>query len=202
MSSTQKPPTEALPEREQLIRLQSRTVNGRLGRKSLVDLLRQGKHYHEVSSAADGLVLSVVRQVGKIGEQLKRDLRQLQTDKSFSGKRGRNHLFERTTVERVQYLRDWSAALITLANYRQFGSFRWGSEYATYGSRGGCSYRTYLIVRDTTTSEAHLLRVPPKFGNSETAYFNRFRSDSERIRAAVAWTFGRSLHEYDPAVEA
>ncbi len=178
-------------------------MNGRLGRKSLVELLRQGKHYHEVSSAADGLVLSVVRQVGKIGEQLKRDLHQLQTDKSFSGKRGRNHLLERTTVERVQYLRNWrrrpwSPWRTTASSV----SYRWGREYARYGSRGGCSYRTYLIVRDTTTSEAHLLRVPPKFGNSETAFFDRFRSDPERIRAAVAWTFGRSLHEYDPAVEA
>jgi hypothetical protein len=179
-----------------------RLVRGLLGREPLAKLLDARKYFEEVSREADGLVRSVVRAVGPIGEQAESDLAEMETGERFSGKRGRNHRLERSTVTRVERLADWSAVLLTIRDYSSFGSANWGSGDSHYGSRGGSSYRCYLIVRDSTTREAHILRVPPKFGNSDTQFFGRLDSAAERIRAAVAWTFGRGAGEYRPDVEA
>lgn len=181
---------------------EARLIAGKLGRKPLADLIDQGKHLESVSPQADGLIRSVVAAVGRIGDQTASDLRELETGERFSGKRGRNHRLARTTVCRVERLSDWSAVLLTLRDYSSFGSSSWGSGDSHYGSRGGSAYRCYLIVRDTTTGESHILRVPPKFGNDGTQFFRAFSAPKDRIRAAVAWTFGRESGQYRPDVEA
>lgn len=162
---------------------------GKLGRKPLAELIAARKYLTpHVGGEADWLVRCVIAAVGTIGEQVTRDLQELATSEDFSGKRGRNHCREVTTVERIEHLRDWSAALVTFRDYRSYGSSRWGGERG-YGSVGGSSFRCYLVVRDSTTKEAHILRVAPKFGNSETQFFGRFGSPAERIEAARASTF-------------
>lgn len=179
-----------------------RLLAGQTGRAALANLIHQGTYLEQVSAEADGLVRSIVRAVGTIGEQAQSDLSEMTTGERFSGKKGRHHRLSRTTVCRVERLADWSAVLLTLRDYESFGSSNWGQGDRGYGSRGGSSYRCYLIVRDTTTGEAHLLRVPPKFGNADTQYFRRFAKAADRIHAAVAWTFGRQPSEYRPQVEA
>jgi len=57
-------------------------------------------------------------------------------------------------------------------------------------------------VRDATSGDAHILRVPPKFGNPDTKFYREFRTDRERVQAAAAWTFALEAREYRPAVEA
>lgn len=115
----------------------------------------------QVHGDADAAIRQAVLLVGPIGEQCQRDLAAMRTDEDFGGKRGRHHKLERTTLHRVEHLADWSAALVTLRDYRSFGSSRMGSGDRTYGSVGGSSYRCYLVVRDSTTGESHILRVPP-----------------------------------------
>ena len=181
---------------------EARLIAGKLGRKPLAELIDRKKHLEAVSPQADGLIRSVVAAVGRIGEQTASDLRELETGERFSGKKGRNHRLARTTVCRVERLSDWSAVLLTLRDYSSFGSSSWGSGDSHYGSRGGSAFRCYLIVRDTTTGESHILRVPPKFGNDGTQFFRAFSAPKDRIRAAVAWTFGRESGQYRPDVEA
>jgi hypothetical protein len=170
---------------------------GRAALDAIIPTLRD-----KVSTQADQLIACVVRAVGKIGEQCRSDLSRMETGESFTGKKSRNHHLVRTTLERVEHVSDWSSALITLRTFEQFGSSRWGSGDRNYGSRGGNKYECYLVVRDSTTGEAHVLRVPPKFGNSDTQFFGRFRTASERIKAAVAWSFEMDPAAYRPQVTA
>lgn len=167
-----------------------------------------------------GLIRSIIRSVGRIGDQAEADLAHFAADESFSGKRGRHHLLQGSELARIEMRRDGSAALVTMRDYRSFGSR--GSD--GYESRGGSGYRCYLVVRDATTGEAHVLRVEPKYGNCDTQFFGdvaeldhpqwrgasaallrrmrRATPAERRIHAAIAWTFGLRAGEYEPAVEA
>lgn len=165
-------------------RLGKALVGERVGRAALDELIPTLRD--KVSTQADQLIRCVVRAVGVIGEQCRADLSNMSTDESFSGKKSRNHKLEKTTLERVEHLSDWSSALITMRDFTQVGRSGWGSN-GDYGSRGGNSYRCYLVVRDSTTGEAHILRVPPKFGNAGTQFFARFCGGRERIQAARDW---------------
>lgn len=140
-----------------------------------------------VGSAADQLVRATVRAVGQIGDQARADLTAMRTDETFAGKRGRNHRLERTTVESIEVLPGCRAALITLRDYRSFGSARWGGDERSYGSRGGSSYRVYLVVRDATRGTAHILRVPPKYGNADTAFHRGFASRALEAARKPHW---------------
>lgn len=191
--------------------LETRLAAETLGVGTFRAAWRDGELAHligQVSGLADSLVRAVVRAVGTIGDQAEADLAAMRTNKDFQGKRGRNHKLERTTIERIEHLPDWSGALITMCDYTQYGSRNWGDGNSRYGSRGGCTYRCYLVVRDATRGTAHILRVPPKFGNSGTAYFRshgpgRARAaGARRIRAAIAWTFAQEAGSYRPQVEA
>lgn len=169
---------------------------GRIGRAALEALLPT--LLESVSADADAAVRAVVAAVGEVGEQAQADLREMRTSENFRGKRGRHHRRDVTTLHRVERLSDWSAALITLRDYTSCGSGSGGD----YTSRGGSGFRCYLVVRDSSNGTAHLLRVPPKFGNAGTQFFDRFAGPRQRVRAAIAWTFGREASEYHPAVEA
>ncbi|MGA2035892.1 MAG: hypothetical protein ABSG68_26895 [Thermoguttaceae bacterium] len=154
------------------------------------------------SPVSDGLVRCLVNAVGRIGEQCRADLAALDNHYDFQGKKSRHHKLEGSEVASVQVGAGWRAVLVTMRDFCSFGSRNWGSGDRSYGSRGGSSYRCYLIVRDSTSGEAHCLRVPPKFGNSETKFYGTFASDSARVAAAVAWTFGLEGREYRPDVTA
>jgi hypothetical protein len=168
----------------------------RLGRKSFSRLLPS--LLERVGRQADLAIRQAVSLVGQIGEQAEDDLGRMRTDESFTGKRGRHHKLERTVLHRVEFSRDYKSALVTLREYKSFGSSRWGD---SYGSRGGSTYRCYLVVRDATRGTAHLLRVPPKFGNEDTQFFQNFQTPEQRIRAAVAWTFALPAGGYSPTSE-
>ena len=141
----------------------------------------------------DAAVRIVAEQIGEIGDQAERDLRELAESESLSGKQGRNHYYERSVVDRIQLNSGCTAALVTIADIRSWGGRGYGGADG-YGKQSGVGYRVYLIVRDATRGSAHILRVPPKYGNPRTQFFGRFRTADERIEAAREWTFGeRSL---------
>jgi hypothetical protein len=181
-------------------RANARLLAGRIGREALEKMLPS--LLEQVSHEADAAVRAAVSAVGRIGDQAADDLSRMRTGEDFSGKKGRHHKLERTSLCRVEHLADWSACLLTLRDYVSFGSSRWGNGDRNYGSRGGSSFRVFLVVRDSTTGEAHILRVPPKFGNSDTQFFGKFSNARERIQAAVAWTFSREAGEYAPTHQA
>jgi hypothetical protein len=148
---------------------------------------------------------SFVGLIGKLGDQAKADLQQLECDATElpDRKRGKalnHHRFDASNIQSVQLLPDWSAAIITMRDFVSFGRRDHYSDQ--YSTTRGVSFRAYLVVRDTTTKEAHILRIPPKFGNPATKFYGTFKSAAERVKAAVAWTFSLEPAEYAPAVEA
>jgi len=188
-----------------LARWQERVKTGKLGLSTVRATFRRPEIAQRFlggkGDLVDGAVRLVVRAIGTIGDQVERDLAAMGTYENFDGKKGRNHKLEGVELERLQIRADWTAALITLRHYCSYGSSRFGSGDRSYGSVGGSNCLTYLAVRDATTGEAHLLRLPPKYGDSRTQFFGRFGSEVERIQAAVAWTFAREPREYAPAIE-
>lgn len=154
-------------------RIERALAGERLGRATVDDLLPT--LLERVDEQADQIVRCVVRCVGRIGDQCRRDLKQMETSSD-----GTRRVLRKTTLHRVEHLSDWSSALVTMRDYSSFRS-RNGS------SRGGSAFRCYLVVRDSTTGEAHILRVPPKFGNATTQFFSSFRSTRLRIAAARDW---------------
>jgi hypothetical protein len=209
---------QAKREREARHRWEKRVAGVKLGLTRVRREFRkpefQQRFLNKVGVTANGAVELIARAVGTIGDQAQRDLRELRTSTEFTGKQGKHHKFEETTIDLLQIRRDWSAALVTMRDYKSFGR----AGFDGYEKRGGSSYRVYLIVRDTTTGEAHILRVPPKYGNGNTQFFQKFYYDARprcrsmagaertaeeaRIHAAVAWTFGLKPEEYQPQVEA
>lgn len=193
---------------------------GRVRREFRNPQILRDRILNRVGDVADGAIRLAVRGVGPIGDQAEADLASMQTTRDFAGRRGRHHRLQETTVERIEALPDWSAALITLRDRRSFG--RRGA--GRYESVGGSSYRCYLVVRDSTTGEAHILRVAPKFGDDDTRFWHeiadldhpqwrkaspalrrrmrRATPTARRIHAAVASTFGLPAGQYDPAIQA
>jgi hypothetical protein len=197
------------------VRWRNRIVAGKTGLSTVRKTFRrpdvQKRFLDCVGNLADGAIRLIAQAVGYAGEQMHRDIRELSTSEDFSGKQGRHHRYDKTTIDRLQIMPDWSAVLVTMRDYVSFGS---GGANG-YEKRGGNSYRCYLIVRDSTTGEGHILRVPPKYGNAETQFFSKFESqtgwgkrlklrtaEQRRIHAAVAWTFSLKPHEYNPEVQA
>ncbi len=181
-----------------LERIKKALAAGRLGRQALDRLLPS--LYGRVCAQADQAVVCVVGQVGTIGQQCRSDLDRLETE--TDGSIGRRHGLEReTTLARVEHLADWSAALVTLRTHSHYYSHA-GIGGGDRRHVGGDQYACYLVVRDSTTGEAHILRVAPKFGNDGTRFFRSFVSPAARIRAAVAASFGLRAAAYRPDVEA
>lgn len=172
---------------------------------------------------SEALVRLVAEAIGTIEEQTERDLAEMVEDKQFEGKQGRNHWYQEDFVDRIQWSRDFSAALVTVKTVKSWGGSGYGgADY--YGKQGGVGFRAYLILRDSTRGSAHVLRVAPKYGNAETQFFGRaadlsdrewkdaspellkrakkMSADERRIHAAVASTFELRAGDYEPAVEA
>jgi hypothetical protein len=175
-----------------------RIAAGKLGAAATRKMIAAGWKKDRSNAEHDGLIRCVVNAVGRIGDQAEDDLDQMRQFEEFSGKRGRHHKLEGSSVESIQIGAGWREVLVTMRDYCSFG-FGGGERYH---SQGGCSYRCYLVVRDSTLGEAHVLRVPPKFGNASTKFYATFASDKARVAAAVAWTFGMEAREYRPSVHA
>jgi hypothetical protein len=190
-----------------------------LGRRQRAEIVRDLCRREQ----SERTVRLLAAQIGTIGKQAERDLAEFVESESLDGKRGKNHYYTRSSVKRVQIRRDLTAALVTMTDYRSWGAYGYGGADG-YGKQGGVSFRAYLIVRDSTTGEAHIMRVRPRYGNAETNYYHdiarlshkewrgmsdglrrrmRRATDAERrIHAAVAWTFHLRAGQYDPQIEA
>jgi len=185
---------EAVEFKEELKRL--------LLKNRLRELIKKHLLHHIVPDAHAGVLLTI-QAVGKVGEQTISDIRRnfqigVMTHEYYKG----GYIFQASNLHRIEILDDFSAVLITMRDYTRFGVAEAFPGDTEAWSRGGVSFRTYLIVRDTTTGEAHILRVPPKFGNENTKFFQNFKNAEERIMGAVAWTFRLKTEEYKPVLQA
>lgn len=108
-------------------------------------------------------------------------------------------------VSRAVVAADSSAAILAFVEAGTFlhkGSF--GEEA---GGLHHLRIAAYLLVRDATTGERHVLCIPPRFGSTRSATWGRYvdhegRGDtSGLIHAAVAWTFALRPDEYQPDTE-
>lgn len=160
-----------------------------LGKRQRADLVRT----LQAKPRSDASLRYIVETIGEIGDQAERDMAELAEHEELSGKKGRNHWYEKSVIDRIQLNGDCNAALVTIADIKSWGAYGYGGSEG-YGKQSGCSYRVYLIVRDASRGSAHILRVPPKYGNPNTQFYGKFTSQAERIEAAREWTFaGHSL---------
>jgi hypothetical protein len=168
-------------------RWEKRVAGAKLGlaraRRELRDATILSRLTGRLSEVADGAIRLAVRCVGTIGEQAEDDLSRMRTG-SVGSIRKRHGLEIDTTLERIEALRDWSAALVTLRVHSHYYSHR-GCNGTHRRHVGGNKFDCYLVVRDSTTGEAHILRVPPKFGNSATSFFAAIGGAPKRRRCPI-----------------
>jgi hypothetical protein len=97
-------------------------------------------------------------------------------------------------IDTIDVTADGSAALITRHIFTLYRS-------ALRSSTVEC----YLVVRDATTGERHVLSVPPKFGSRKSVTRRKLLAEggpAAVIHAATAWTFGIKPADYHPTTEA
>lgn len=167
-------------------------------------------------------VSEILRRVGRAGEQARAD-EQRYCDEFASyvdpGRKGGICGGDHREISAAWIARDCSAAILAFAEWGSWGVS--GARARDGEGRGGLHHlriQAYLVVRDSTSGERHMIRVPPRFGRtSATKRGMGWRvqdfipgssrapgmTDSEmRIHAAVAWTFGMLPGEYRPQLEA
>jgi len=115
------------------------------------------------------VVAEVLRRVGPAGEQALADEARYTEEferPADGGKKGGICGGDYREVSAVWLAPDSSAAIIA---YAEWGSWGVSGARARNGvGRGGLHHfriRAYLVVRDTTTGERHMIRVPPRFGS-------------------------------------
>lgn len=164
-------------------------------------------------SAAD-VVEAILDRVGPAGEQARADEaryfaqfdRQQYESRKHSGRDFRQ-------ISRAVIASDESAAILSFVetgSYLHKGQ-TWDNYDPDFDSPpGGLHHlriRVFLVVRDATSGERHVLRIPPRFGSTRSATWKRYVDDrgcgntDGLIHAAVAWTFGLKPEEYSPAIE-
>lgn len=135
---------------------------------------------------------AILASVGPAGEQARADeQRYFEVAGSRSGSRA-----DQRELDLVVRSTAGDAAIITMA------------ERSWYKGRPrGSRFEVYLVLRDETSRERHVLRIPPKFGRFTSATFQQYmqigpdglRGNADLlIRAATAWTFGLKANEYKP----
>ena len=96
-------------------------------------------------------------------------------------------------ISRARVAADGSAAVLS---YVEAGSYL--HKESSAGGLHHLRIRAYLVLRDSTTGERHILRIPPRFGSTRSATWRRARSAEDLIQAATAWTFGLRPSQYQP----
>lgn len=128
--------------------------------------------------------------VGAAGEQSIADEERYFTPLSEQPNKSRYNAY---SIDIVLARADGSALLVGMAD-------------RTYYKRHLRSSRidAFLVLRDTTTGERHVLRVAPKFCRYTSAEWSkRGGGDPEQlIHAATAWTFGLKPEQYHPDLSA
>ncbi len=159
--------------------------------------------------SAEEAVGEILRRVGPAGEQALAD--EARYFESFDEEQyeSSNHSGrDWRAVSRAVVSSDESAAILS---YVEAGSYlhkgvSW-SDYADTGYAPGglhhLRFAVYLVVRDSTSGERHVIRVPPRFGMTRSKTWQRYipHDPDGLIHAAIAWTFGLKPEEYHPDSE-
>jgi hypothetical protein len=96
-------------------------------------------------------------------------------------------------IDSIDVAGDGTAALVTRHVYTLYPRQLRSSEV-----------ECYLVVRDATSGERHVLRVPPKFGKRTSKTRQTLLEQggaTALVAGALAWTFGRKAGDYRPARE-
>lgn len=159
---------------------------------------------------AEEAVAEILRRIGPAGEQARADEARYLESYDVQQYESRKHAGRDWRAVSLAAVRSDSAAAIIayaeVGSYLHRGSFEPGA-----GGLHHLRIHAYLVVRDATTGERHILRIPPRFGRYRSAtwrrhvrvYPDRVGIDADAlIHAAVAWTFGLAPGEYHPEVAA
>lgn len=161
-------------------------------------------------------VEEILRRVGPAGEQALADEARYFETYDREQYDSRNHAGrDWRGVSRAVIASDESAAILSFV---EAGSYLHKGRQAEYDLDTGRLIRpgglhhlrisAYLVVRDASSGERHVLRVPPRFGSTRSATWKRYLDESGTgdadglIHEAVAWTFGLRPQEYSPGVQA
>jgi hypothetical protein len=154
------------------------------------ELFRRGEIAEGVTLTGDHLA-NVLEQVGPAGSQAHADeARYFET----WNERPSSQRVNRAEIDTIDVAPGYRAALVTRHIYTLYHSRLRSSEV-----------EVYLILRDTTSGERHVLRVPPMFGKRTAKTRAKLLSEggpATVIHAAIAWTFGKKPAEYHPDREA
>jgi len=202
-------PSQQRPERH---RLTTEQVAAWISTERLEQAVRRGGGVgvgrYRYFLRAEQAVTAILRRVGPAGEQALADeqryFRTFDVEQYDSSKHSGRDWREPSLAVVAP---DGSAAIIC---YAEVGSYL----HKGYGNSDGgppagglhhLRFAVYLVVRDATSGERHVMRIPPRFGRYTSATYHRYMDRGDRaglIRAAVAWTFGLRPEEYHPQVEA
>lgn len=192
--------------------------------------IKRYRREHTISAAE--AVEEILRRVGPAGEQARADEeRYFESWSRESESRSKRYIGPRTTdwreISLAAVASDGSAAILS---YVEAGSFlRRHEAESGWGGLHHLRFAVYLVVRDATCGDRHVIRVPARFGmyKSETyrdatgnrlacAWCGQRRAHGTRrackkclpggsdglILAATAWTFDLPAHEYAPQIAA
>jgi len=154
------------------------------------ELLRRGL-LSEGATLTGGDLQHVLDQVGPAGEQAQADEARYFAVWDDAPSSTRRNV---ARIDTIDVAPGYTAALVT----RHVVTFY---QRSLRSSQVEC----VLVVRDATSGERHLLRVPPKFGSYRSKTRTRLlESGGPRalIHAAIAWTFDQRPEEYHPDVAA
>jgi hypothetical protein len=114
------------------------------------------------------------------------------------------YLFERPETLTVQTIEQQRNADVRRVMIERYGSGRFlrdsGTRIVDHDPRFGTLYHKALPGEEPMTMVA-VINATPEPDGSRKEYFLRVPPDMLNARAAVAWTFGLTDAEYDPAVE-
>ena len=148
--------------------------------------------------SAEQAVDEILRRVGPAGEQCLADEARYLDAYDVEQYESRKHSGrDWRGISRARVAADGSAAILS---YVEAGSYLHKGSFGDPGAGGLHHLRihAYLVLRDATTGERHILRVPPRFGSTRSATWRRARSAEDLIHAATAWTFGLRPAQYQP----
>jgi hypothetical protein len=180
---------------------------------------RQARGYKNFT--AQECLQELLRRIGPAGEQSLEDEKRyfneyLETDWNSRKQTAKNA----REVSFVHINEDCSAMIVSFVEYGWFcfkggepcgGGFRWITEERQFDVNvaGGLHHlriSAYLVVRDSSSNERHIMRIPPRFGSLRSATYKHYTGEAYNrnalIRAALAWTFNIDYAEYQPQLAA
>lgn len=219
ISARSKPYDVMLPYQQARARREYTAQVRNMSREQLGEACVKARGYYTVADKkyrnnvrATDAVEEILRRVGPAGEQAQADEAryfesydvQLYETRNYAGRDWRG-------VSRAVIASDHSAAILSFVEAGSYLNKRvtWDNYDPSYNTAvpGGLHHlriAAYLILKDSSSGNRHVLRIPPRFGRYKSATWQRYvdefgQGDTDgMIHAAIAWTFGMKPDEYQP----